>query len=108
MLALQQGAIPLAGAAKWDTVNAAAAKTLADLAASLEARNAAEPLDDPIRIAATSSAVAAAVKSAWQNVQNLQARAPETFVGMTPGWTMGLASYINAGLSFAVDLHWES
>ncbi len=66
-------------------INAACTATLANLASDLTGRNASETLDDPIAIAAATNNAAQAVKSAWQNVNNLQSRAASTFAGIGPG-----------------------
>ena len=81
----EHSAINAMTTAQKEAINAACAATLANLASDLIGRNASEALDDPIAIANATNNAAQAVKSAWQNVNNLQSRAASTFAGTGPG-----------------------
>jgi len=81
----EHSAINAMTTAQKEAINAASTATLVNLAADLTGRNASESLDDPIAIAAATNNAAQSVKAAWQNVNNLQARAASTFAGTGPG-----------------------
>lgn len=90
-------------------INAGYTKTIADLAADLAGRNANEALDDPIAIAAAQQIATEGVRAAWQNVNNLQARAAETFAGMAPGGGAGMFIVgFMGGVNDAFDITWAS
>ena len=94
----EHSAIAAMTTAQKDAINAACTATLANLASDLIGRNASEALDDPIAIAAATNNAAQAVKAAWENVNNLQARAAITFAGTGPGaggLAMGVAGFFS-------------
>jgi hypothetical protein len=96
--------------AQKEAINATCTATLANLAADLIGRNASESLDDPIAIAAAGNNAAQAVKSAWENVNNLRARAAETFAGMEPGgfamtfagFTTGMGEWLGCRMAYGM------
>ena len=94
-LARQQTGISAIIAARTSGAGAGLTKTLADLDAALTAANEAATLDDPVAIAAAGRDAAAAVAAAWQEVNNINARAAETFAGLGPGsFAMSVAGFM--------------
>lgn len=94
-LARQQTGISAVTTARTSAAGAGLTKTLADLDAALTAANEAAALDDPVAIAAASRDAAAAVAAAWQEVNNINTRAAETFAGQGPGsFAMSVAGFM--------------
>ncbi len=88
----ENNGISSVSSARRDAINAGYTKAIDDLAADLAGHNANEALDDPIAVAAAQKSAKEGVRAAWQNVNNLQGRAAETFAGMGPGgWGMTIA-----------------
>ena len=102
----ENGGITAVSAAQRDAINASYTQTISILADDLIGRNANEALDDPIAIAAANQSATAAVRDAWQNISNLQARAAETFAGTGPGGYGMMVAGMFSGLEEIGEIGW--
>jgi len=80
----ENNSITAVSTAQREAINAGYTKAIDDLAADLDGHNANEALDDSIAIAAAQQSAKQGIRAAWQNVNNFQARAAETFAETGP------------------------